>query len=143
MVDCEFCSSPGGDILWQDECCRVIRVGGREAIDFPGFCRVIWREHKREMNDLSGTDRQHLMAVVFATESALRGLYQPFKINLASLGNVTPHVHWHVIPRFEDDPLFPSPIWSKQERKPGEPPARPSIDNQTISKAIQQALTEA
>ena len=116
MVDCEFCSSPGGDILWQDERCRVIRVGGREAIDFPGFCRVIWKEHKREMNDLSGTDRQHLMAVVFATESALRGLYQPFKINLASLGNVTPHVHWHVIPRFRDDSHFPDPVWATARR---------------------------
>lgn len=142
MMDCEFCNAAGGEILWQDERCRVIRVGGREATDFPGFCRVIWKEHRREMNDLSGADRQHLMTVVFATESALRALYRPFKLNLASLGNVTPHVHWHVIPRFEDDPLFPSPIWSKQERKPGDPPIRAIVDNQTISKAIQQALAE-
>jgi diadenosine tetraphosphate (Ap4A) HIT family hydrolase len=39
-------------------------------------------------------------------------------VNLASLGNITPHLHWHVIPRFADDPHFPNPIWAARIRAP-------------------------
>jgi diadenosine tetraphosphate (Ap4A) HIT family hydrolase len=42
---------------------------------------------------------------------------QPDKINLASLGNVVPHLHWHVIPRFVDDPHFPNPVWGVKVRE--------------------------
>jgi diadenosine tetraphosphate (Ap4A) HIT family hydrolase len=57
------------------------------------------------------------MRVVFAVESALRELLKPDKINLASLGNMTPHVHWHVIPRFGNDPHFPQSVWSSRQRE--------------------------
>ena len=51
------------------------------------------------------------MRVVFAAEAALLEVMAPDKVNLASLGNVVPHLHWHVIPRFADDPHFPNPVW--------------------------------
>jgi diadenosine tetraphosphate (Ap4A) HIT family hydrolase len=54
---------------------------------------------------------------VFAVESVLREQLDPHKINLASLGNVVPHLHWHVIPRYTDDPHFPQPIWSNAQRE--------------------------
>jgi len=41
------------------------------------------------------------------------------KMNLASLGNMTPHVHWHVVPRFADDRHFPNPIWAAPKRERG------------------------
>jgi len=44
---------------------------------------------------------------------------QPDKMNLASLGNMTPHVHWHVVPRFRDDRHFPNPIWAVPQRARG------------------------
>lgn len=68
------------------------------------------------MTDLSDSDRAHFMKVVFAVEAALRELLHPGKINLASLGNQTPHLHWHVIPRYQDDAHFPSPVWSARLR---------------------------
>jgi diadenosine tetraphosphate (Ap4A) HIT family hydrolase len=49
---------------------------------------------------------------VFRVEAALRICLQPEKVNLASLGNMTPHLHWHVIPRRSGDPTFPQPIWA-------------------------------
>jgi diadenosine tetraphosphate (Ap4A) HIT family hydrolase len=58
-----------------------------------------------------------MMEVVFATEAAVRDVVQPDKINLASLGNMVPHVHWHVIPRFADDRHFPNPIWGEVKRE--------------------------
>ena len=119
----------------------MIRVGGQEGLDYPGFCRVIWRGHVSEMSDLSGPERRHLMALVIATESALRRLYAPQKINLASLGNLVPHLHWHVIPRFIDDPHFPAPIWSeaKLQRIPALP--RPPVSNLALQQTISLAFS--
>jgi len=64
------------------------------------------------MSDLTTAKRQHLLDVVVATEAAVRAVVQPDKINLASLGNVVPHLHWHVIPRWTDDSHFPAPVWA-------------------------------
>jgi diadenosine tetraphosphate (Ap4A) HIT family hydrolase len=85
--------------------------------DYPGFCRVILNAHIREMTDLPVDERQRLMDVVFAVEAAVREVVRPDKINLASLGNMVPHMHWHVIPRWADDPKFPDSIWSAARRE--------------------------
>ena len=113
-MTCEFCEQTGGRLLWQNERCRIVLV---EDPDYPGFCRVIWKHHVREMTDLSKRDRAHFMSIVFATEESLRATMQPDKINLASLGNMTPHLHWHVIPRVVDDKHFPGPIWGPVTRQ--------------------------
>lgn len=112
-MNCELCSTTGGLLLWRSQHCRVILV---EDADYPGFCRIIWNEHVKEMTDLPATLRTELMNTVFAVESAVREIMQPEKINLASLGNMTPHLHWHVIPRYIDDKHFPNPIWAAPVR---------------------------
>lgn len=111
---CELCDQVGGTLLWQDASCRVVLV---EEADYPGFCRVIWRQHVKEMTDLSATEREHLMTTVFAVEAVIREAMRPDKINLASLGNLTPHLHWHIIPRYTDDKHFPQPIWGIAQRE--------------------------
>lgn len=140
---CELCQDPGGEILWEDGLCRVIRVGGPVGVDYPGYCRVVWRRHVREMSDLDSAERRHLMALVFATESALRRLYAPEKINLASLGNFVPHVHWHVIPRYIDDPSFPAPIWAVTQPHVTPATPRPAVGSVALHQAISAALSEA
>lgn len=139
MTACELCQTSGGEVLWNDSLCRVVRVDGGEGAAFPGFCRVIWNHHVAEMTGLPSSDRRHLMNVVFATEAALRSLLRPDKINLASLGNVVPHVHWHVIPRWRDDSHFPSPVWASAQR-----PVRPRtpVDNVHLATAIAELLSE-
>lgn len=102
-------------MLWRDPSCRVVYV---DEPGYPGFCRVIWAAHVKEMTDLPEDARARLMHVVFAAEAALREMLRPHKVNLASLGNITPHLHWHVIPRFADDPHFPNPIWAARIRAP-------------------------
>lgn len=142
MSQCELCNTTGGELLWQDEQCRVVLVGGDEGRAFPGFCRVIWQAHVREMSELDPVQRSHLMNVVFATECAVRELAQPDKINLASLGNLTPHVHWHVIPRWQDDRHFPAPIWATPQERPRQfESARPPIDNATLRNHLTDALS--
>lgn len=111
---CELCAGDGGVVLWQDRRCRVVRV---DEPGYPGFCRVIWNTHVSEMSDLDPAGRGHCMNVVFAVERAQRRALSPDKINLASLGNMVAHLHWHVIPRFADDPQFPLPVWGARQRE--------------------------
>jgi diadenosine tetraphosphate (Ap4A) HIT family hydrolase len=105
---CVLCLEIGGKLLWSNDFARVVLV---EDADHPAFCRVILQEHVCEMTDLDERSRMHLMRVVFEVEKALRELLRPDKVNLASLGNQVPHLHWHVIPRFASDPHFPNPVW--------------------------------
>lgn len=112
---CELCETDGGQLIISNERLRVVLV---DDPAFPGFARVIWNDHAREMTDLPARDRERLLAAVFAVEAALRAVLAPAKVNLASLGNVTPHVHWHVIPRFADDSHFPQPVWGTRQRTP-------------------------
>lgn len=118
---CEFCTTPGGPVLWENEICRVVRV---DEPDYPGFVRVILGRHATEMADLGADEARRLMEVVFAVEAAVRETMGADKMNLASLGNQTPHVHWHVVPRFRDDRHFPGPIWAAPQRPHAPHPER-------------------
>lgn len=137
MAACELCASAGGTVLWQSAACRVVRV---DDPDYPGFCRVIWQDHVREMTDLAPAQRQYLMGVVFGVEAAVRELFAPDKINLASFGNMTPHVHWHVIPRWQDDRHFPQPVWGSVQREPGK--ARKEVDDAQLRITLSRVLSE-
>jgi diadenosine tetraphosphate (Ap4A) HIT family hydrolase len=133
---CEFCSAPGGPVLWQNEVCRVVRV---DEPDYPGFVRVILNRHAREMSDLEAAERETLMRVVFEVEAAVRECMGADKMNIASLGNMTPHVHWHVVPRFRDDRHFPTPIWSAPQRE-GVVPAERRERAGAIARSIHRRL---
>lgn len=133
-MDCPLCRIAQDDIIWEDARCRIIRV---DDPDYPGFCRVVWREHVAEMSDLAPADRVHLLDVVVATEQALRQLMQPHKVNLASFGNMVPHLHWHVIPRFADDRHFPESVWGAPQRDGAR---RSPPDPCAIARAIDSAL---
>ena len=112
MTNCELCQT-SGDVIVQATDWRVVLVNDAH---YPGFCRVIWNQHVKEMTDLNSSQRVALMSVVWQVEAAIRSVMQPDKINVASLGNAVPHLHWHVIPRYTDDMHFPNPIWGQVER---------------------------
>ena len=135
-MNCELCETAGGEILWQNAELRVVLV---DDADYPGFCRVIWNSHVTEMTDLAAPQEQRLMQAVFAVEQVLREVLHPDKINLASLGNMTPHLHWHVIPRFADDPHFPNPIWGKRQRTGAK--ALPPDRLENLRRTLQTALS--
>jgi len=118
MTNCVLCKDElkpeEGQLIWRGDDCRVILV---HDPDLPGFCRVIWNHHVAEMTDLSYGEREHLMTLVFAVEEAVRHVMNPDKVNVAALGNMVPHIHWHVIPRFKDDAFFPGSAWSKKTQE--------------------------
>jgi len=111
--ECPLCRADHEFVLWEDELLRVILVADP---DYPGFCRIVLNRHIREMTDLPADTRNHVMSAVFSVEKAIRDEMSPEKINLASLGNQVPHLHWHVIPRFADDRHFPDPVWAAPRR---------------------------
>lgn len=113
MQACVLCREPGGQEVWTSGSCRVVVPTER---DQPGLVRVVLNRHVAEMSDLDGAERDAVFGVVMAVEVAVRRLLAPDKINLASLGNLVPHVHWHVIPRWRDDPWFPAAIWAPAVR---------------------------
>jgi diadenosine tetraphosphate (Ap4A) HIT family hydrolase len=141
-MDCVFCREEGGVVLWQDDAMRVVLA---DEHDFPGFCRVIWNAHVAEFSDLPATARDRLMRVVYAVERAQRALLQPVKVNLASLGNQVPHLHWHVIPRFSNDAHFPLPVWAPRQRAVSEAllssqRAQATLLGDAVRREIAQAL---
>lgn len=113
MPGCELCEQAGGSEIYRCEAYRVVLVDDH---NYPGFCRVIWNTHLGEMTDLAWPERNVIMDAVWRVEEAVRQVLAPDKINLASLGNVVPHLHWHIIPRYRDDAHFPGPIWAEARR---------------------------
>ncbi len=80
---------------------------------FPGYTFVFTKSHVTELFHLDRGVRAAVMEEVTATAGALYKLYKPAKMNYELLGNMVPHMHWHLVPRFESDPLWPRPIWSE------------------------------
>ncbi|MBY0411636.1 MAG: HIT family protein [Burkholderiaceae bacterium] len=111
---CPLCTESGGILIWQGPKLRVIRAN---EPGFPAFYRVVWGAHVAEFSDLSAADRAYCMETVVQVEQALRTHLQPTKINMAALGNMVPHLHWHVIARFAWDSHFPAPVWAGAQRE--------------------------
>lgn len=119
QAGCPLCETDGGLLIVRLQTCRVIRA---HEPGFPAFYRVVLNAHVSEWSDLPEADQLVLMRVVNVVERVLREVLHPSKINLAALGNVVPHLHWHVIARFDWDSHFPAPIWGQAQRtvEPGQ-----------------------
>jgi diadenosine tetraphosphate (Ap4A) HIT family hydrolase len=133
---CPLCETDGGLVVARTPRFRVVRVLDEPA--HPAFYRLIWNTHVAEFSDLADTDRHACMDAVTEIERVLRSLLAPTKVNLASLGNVVPHLHWHVVARFEGDSHFPAPIWAAARREATPLPARLLAD---VDVAIAQAIS--
>lgn len=132
---CELCAQPGGRVLADDGRLRVVAV---DDADYPGFLRVIWNAHVRELTDLDEPDALHLLRVLRRVEAAQRRVLSPLKMNVASLGNQVPHLHWHLIPRYADDAHFPQPVWGSRQR---ETPAGAIAARRTLLPELEREMT--
>ena len=110
---CPLCETDGGLLVFKNQQLRVVQA---VEAGFPAFYRVVWNAHVAEFSDLSPDDRNTCMNAVVAVEQVLREQLKPTKVNLAALGNAVPHLHWHVIARFEWDGHFPASIWAAPQR---------------------------
>ena len=140
-AECVLCDSPGGRLVWANTRWRVVAV---DDPSFPGFYRVIAQDHIAEFSALTGNDRHHLMDVVATVEQVLISLLKPTKMNLASIGNMVPHLHWHVVPRFASDSHFPESIWGPPQREsPWVTPGELTTPIEELEFALSQALSRS
>jgi diadenosine tetraphosphate (Ap4A) HIT family hydrolase len=115
MAGCALCDAPGGRVVVQAPRWRLIHAG--EA-GFPAFYRLVWQDHVREFSQLPLAQRAECLDLLVAVEQALISHLQPDKVNLASLGNAVPHLHWHLVARFGWDSHFPGAVWATAQREP-------------------------
>lgn len=113
QAGCPLCDAPGGRVVVQAPRWRLVHA---QEAGFPAFYRLVWQDHVREFSQLAATDRAACMDVLVALEQALLRRLQPAKVNLASLGNAVPHLHWHVLARFDWDTHFPGAVWAAAQR---------------------------
>lgn len=133
-VVCGYCHPEAETVVWSGDKCRVILA---DEPGFDGWCRVIWSDHVRELSDLAGPDRDHFMAVVAAVEGTLIALLEPVKMNIAALGTAAPHLHFHVIPRFETDANFPAPVWTERRHTTSR------LDRIALAERLRSAFADA
>ena len=137
-MSCELCEQPGGTVVWQDAQWRIVRV---DDASFPAFYRAISMPHVAEFSDLLAPERARCTALLATVERVLRAELSPTKINLASLGNVVPHLHWHIVARFEWDSHFPQPIWASPQRAVHPPAAeRLAVSLTELDASVRDAL---
>jgi len=111
---CVLCEGPGGRLVFEGAKLRVIHA---QEAGFPAFYRVVWAAHAPEFSDLDAADRTLCMEAVVRVEQCLRDALAPTKLNIAALGNMVAHLHWHVIARFADDSHFPGSVWAGAQRE--------------------------
>ncbi|SDM21180.1 Diadenosine tetraphosphate (Ap4A) hydrolase [Oryzisolibacter propanilivorax] len=111
--NCPLCAADGGTLVWRGARLRVIHA---DEQGFPAFYRVVWNAHVAEFTDLAEHERLRCLQAVALVEQTLREHVRPTKVNLASLGNMVPHLHWHVVARHTWDSHWPAPIWAAPQR---------------------------
>lgn len=80
---------------------------------FPGYTLLFTKVHATELFHLDRTVRAALTEELSVVAEALHATFTPDKINYELLGNMVPHIHWHVVPRFSSESLWPRPVWAE------------------------------
>ncbi len=88
----------------------------REESEIP-WVKIFTQHPYKELTDCPENLRKRLFGCCEIVERVMRDYYRPTKINIASFGNYMPHLHIHVMARFEEDSYFPEPMWGKKQRE--------------------------
>ena len=113
MTSCPMCSKWGAEPELRIAELEHSYVTLNRDQFFPGYCFVFAKHHVTELFHLEQPVRSGIMEEVNRVAAALHALFTPTKINYELLGNMVPHMHWHLVPRLTSDPLWPRPIWSE------------------------------
>lgn len=106
--NCPLCFPSDEHIIFANDIFRIVHVHDEF---YPAYFRIILNKHAAEMTDINEQDAHKIFKALLVIENQIRKILNPDKINLASLGNVVPHLHWHIIARYKNDRHFPNPIW--------------------------------
>ena len=80
------------------------------------WLKLFTKEAYKEMSEVPKVLRDEIYVLLDFIEKEMIAYFEPSKINIASFGNYMPHVHWHIMARFQEDSYFPEPMWGKKQR---------------------------
>jgi len=135
-AECVMCARVAGEGPLFVADLPTSRVYFNEDQFFPGWVFVVLKRHALELYELEASERAAQIEDVNRVARALARVYQPVKMNYELLGNLVPHIHWHLVPRLATDPALRSPIWTVEH--PAAPLA-PAVARERID-AIRRAL---
>ncbi|EDM23679.1 HIT family protein [Caminibacter mediatlanticus TB-2] len=111
-MTCPLCISRNENIIYKDSFLRVILVD-----EIPGYIRIITQRHIKELSDLNDEEAIKITLIIKKIEKVMIEVLNPDKINIASLGNIVPHLHFHLIPRYKNDPWWPEATFCEKKRE--------------------------
>ncbi len=85
------------------------RVHLQDDADYRGYCILVFRRHAVELYDLTAEERAQWIEDLARISQAIAQICQPAKLNLSMLGNLVPHLHCHLMPRYPTDPEWGHP----------------------------------
>jgi len=83
---------------------------------YRGYCVVVYRRHVTELSQLDDAARRGYFDDMCHVAGAIEDCFQPRKLNYELLGNQCPHLHWHIFPRYAEDPERLQPVWVALDR---------------------------
>ena len=80
---------------------------------YRGYCILIYDvNHVTRIDQLPDNQWLKLARDIHVAETAIFKAMQPDHVNIASIGMIVPHLHWHIIPRYVGDARWGGPIWT-------------------------------
>lgn len=80
------------------------------------WLKIFTKQKRKEFSECTAEEKAAIWTALDRIEKAMLSYYHPEKINIASFGNMLPHVHWHIMARFKEDSYFPEPMWGTKQR---------------------------
>ena len=108
--NCILCEKNSKNIIYQNDVYHILLV---EDKYYPGYVQLVINDHIKELTDVNHAIAHQIFDAILKLERMIRDVFSPDKLNIASLGNMVPHLHFHIIPRFKSDRHFPNPIWGQ------------------------------
>ena len=94
---------------------KLIRIE-LEVSEIP-WLKVFTQHPYKEFSECRSDEKKEIFRCLEIIEKEMLSFFKPKKINMASFGNYMPHVHWHIMARFEEDSYFPEPMWGEKQRQ--------------------------
>ncbi len=100
------------DFIAELKSCYVI-LGDQQF--YRGYCVLFAKLHATELYLMTADAARLLCDEMRLVAEAMAGVVKPWKMNYECLGNLEPHVHWHLLPRYETDEMRHGPVWLRPE----------------------------
>jgi diadenosine tetraphosphate (Ap4A) HIT family hydrolase len=78
---------------------------------FQGYSLILLKEHVRELHELDENDQRELFGELMIAGKAVFEAFEPWKMNYSCYGNTVEHIHWHIFPRYLEDPDHRNHPW--------------------------------